>query len=146
MPLDSDFNAVCSVTEMAKRLDLSRARFYQLLKLGVFPQPVYCLRTRRPLYTGIQQQRYEEIRKTGIADDGRLILFNRPRKGVSTKSPKQPDETYQEFTAILRKMGLNTTLRKVKNAIESRFPGKLSHLPDRDIVIRELFKYLEQRS
>ena len=47
---NNDFKAVCSVTELAKNLDMSRARFYQLQKLGVFPEPVYCIRTKRPFY------------------------------------------------------------------------------------------------
>ena len=47
---NDDFKAVCSVTELAKKLDLSRARFYQLQKVCVFPEPVYCIRTKRPFY------------------------------------------------------------------------------------------------
>ena len=43
---DYDLKAVCSVTALAKKLGLSRARFYQLQKMGVFCAPVYCTRTR----------------------------------------------------------------------------------------------------
>ena len=41
---------IISVTEMTANLNLSRARFYQLLGQGIFPQPIYDLRTHRPMY------------------------------------------------------------------------------------------------
>ena len=37
--------AVVSVSDMAAALDLSRARFYQLLDAQILPQPVYDKRT-----------------------------------------------------------------------------------------------------
>jgi hypothetical protein len=42
--------AVVTVSEMARMVGLSRARFYQLVEAGVFPPPVYCVSTRRPMY------------------------------------------------------------------------------------------------
>ena len=63
--LSEDLNAVCSVTELAKTLGLSRARFYQLQKMGIFPMPIYCIRTRRPFYTPDLRQICVDIRKTG---------------------------------------------------------------------------------
>jgi hypothetical protein len=43
--------AAVIVSEMARMVGLSRARFYQLRKAGVFPLPVYDVATRRPVYT-----------------------------------------------------------------------------------------------
>jgi len=57
---------IISVTEMAKMLNLSRARLYQLLEQGIFPQPIYDLRTHRPLYDAKLQERCLEIRNSGI--------------------------------------------------------------------------------
>ena len=42
--------AAISITAMASRCGLSRARFYELIAVGIMPQPCYCLHTRRPLY------------------------------------------------------------------------------------------------
>ena len=72
---NNDFKAVCSVTELAKNLDMSRARFYQLQKVGVFPEPVYCVYTKRPFYTMGLQEKCLEIRETGIGHNGRPIIF-----------------------------------------------------------------------
>ena len=41
---------------MAKLVGLSRQRFHQLMKEGVFPPPVYDIATRRPHYTEEMQQ------------------------------------------------------------------------------------------
>jgi hypothetical protein len=73
---ENDLKAVCSVTALAKKLNLSRARFYQLQKKGVFPTPIYCTRTQRPFYPSHLQQKCMDIHKTGIGLDGRPIFFN----------------------------------------------------------------------
>jgi len=49
--------AAVSVSEMARIVGLSRSRFYGLVNEGVFPPPVYDLRTRRPFYDLDLQQR-----------------------------------------------------------------------------------------
>ena len=40
--------AVVTVSEMARMVGLSRARFYQLVRAGVFPAPAY--KKGRPIY------------------------------------------------------------------------------------------------
>jgi len=72
---NNELKAVCSVTEMAGKLGLSRARFYQLQKTGVFPAPVYCVRTKRPLYPLDLQQECLDTRKTGIGHNGQPIVL-----------------------------------------------------------------------
>ena len=47
--------AVVSVSDMARKVGLSRSRFYDLVKAGTFPQPVYCIRTRRSMFLTEQQ-------------------------------------------------------------------------------------------
>ena len=39
---------IVSMTEISKMLQLSRARFYQLLDIGFFPKPLYDDRSKRP--------------------------------------------------------------------------------------------------
>lgn len=145
MSPDYKLKAVCSVTDMAKKLGLSRARFYQLQEMDAFPKPVYCPRTKRPFYTLDLQQKCEEIRKTGIGYNGQPILFNNPRKDESRKSQNQPDEKYQELTDILKQMGLKVTLSKVKKAVKALYPEGLTQCPAEETVIRDLFRYFERR-
>jgi len=141
---DNNLKAACSVTELAKKVGLSRARFYQLQKMGVFPQPLYCTRTKRPFYPLDLQQKCIDIRKTGIAHNGQLILFYSSRQNKSRKSQNQPDHKDKELADILNQMGLTVTPNKVKNAVKALYPEKLAEHPVEGTVIRDLFRYFKQ--
>ncbi len=144
MLLADDLKAVCTVTELAKKLGLSRARFYHLQRMGVFPTPIYCTRTKRPFYPLDLQQKCIDIRKTGIGLNGQLILFYTSRKDKSLKSPSQLDHKCEELADILSQMGLNVARNKVKNAVNVLYPGGLAQCPDEGMVIRDLFRYFKQ--
>jgi hypothetical protein len=143
MLTNNDFKAVCSVTELAKNLDMSRARFYQLQKMGVFPEPVYCIRTKRPFYPLDIQQQCIEIRKTGIGHNGQPIVFYRRRKNKPVKPQKQFNADYKQLTDTLRKLGLKTTVSEVNNAINNLYP---QGMPDSDDgkIIRNLFRHFQR--
>jgi len=142
---DNNLKAVCSVTGMAKKLDMSRARFYQLQKMGVFPGPVYCTRTKRPFYPLDLQKKCVDIRETGIGYNGQPVLFYATRKDAPGKLQNQPDHQYGKLTGILRQMGLNVSLKKVKNAVKSLYPEGLTSSSVEGPVIRDLFRYFDQR-
>ncbi|MHC5061242.1 MAG: helix-turn-helix transcriptional regulator [Planctomycetota bacterium] len=141
---NDDLKAVCSVTEMAKKLGLSRARFYQLQKMGVFPVPIYCLRTKRPFYSFDLQQKCIEIRKTGIGNNGQIVLFYTSRQSTSKKSQNQPNPEYKELADILKQMGLNVTVNKVKTAVNALYPEGLAQQPVDGTFIRDLFRYFDR--
>jgi len=112
--------------------------------MGVFPKPVYCLRTKRPFYTLDLQQKCIEIRKMGIGHNGQPIIFYTSRKNKSNNSHNQSDHRYEELADILRRMGLNVTCNKVKNAIKALYPEELTQYPVEGTVIRDLFRYFKQ--
>ena len=141
---DNDLKAVCTVTELAKKLGLSRARFYQLQNLGVFPKPVYCTRTRRPFYPLDLQQKCLDTRKTGIGHNGQPVVFYPSRQNKLRKSQNSLDNKYEELTGILRQMGLNVTYDKVKNAVKALYPEELTQRPVDGSVIRDLFRHFKQ--
>ena len=60
--MNEPLKAAVTVTEMARMVGLSRARFYQLVNEGVFPPPVYSVRTRRPIYVEDLQKVCLEVR------------------------------------------------------------------------------------
>ena len=138
---DNNLKAVCSVTEMAKKLDLSRARFYQLQKMGVFPKPAYCTRTKRPFYPLDLQRRCIRIRKTGIGHNGLPLVFYSRKKD---KSQCRPHLDYKQLTDILRQMGLNVKLNTVNNSVKVLYPKGLPSHTDEGTVIRDLFRYLKK--
>ena len=71
---------VMSISAMAREVGLSRSRFYSLMNDGVFPQPVYLIRTRRPVYTPELQAACIEARRRGLgAVNGQPVIFYQRR-------------------------------------------------------------------
>src|SRR5688572_4632383 len=79
--------AAVSVTTMARMVGLSRSRFYDYMRREVFPQPLYSLATRRPLFTAELQQEILAVRQTGIGCNGEYVLFYEKQPHGSNASP-----------------------------------------------------------
>jgi hypothetical protein len=139
MSTEHGFKAVCSVSELAERLGLSRARFYQLQRTGVFPRPVHSGQTKRPFYPLDLQQKCIEIRKKGIGLNSRPVLFNRPRR--NSRPQEHSDSKHRELARTLRHMGLNVTADTVKSAIDMLYPRGFTKRLNEDLVIRDLSKH-----
>ena len=132
---DCDLQSICTVSQMANKLSLSRARLYQLINDGVFPPPAYCCLSKKPVYPSRLQEACLEIRKTGIGWKGQLVRFYKHRKKA------KPKPEHKEVRAILQKMGLSVTISQVRKA--SRRLG-LSIASEESIngeTIRKLFKH-----
>jgi hypothetical protein len=67
-------------------LGLSRARFYQLQKAGVFPPPADSLSNRRPVYVEELQEVCLEVRRRNCGING--MLFYAARFSSSPRKPK----------------------------------------------------------
>ena len=76
---------VFSVTEVIIELGLSRARFYQLQNMGIFPKPLYS-GPNRPYYSQDLRQKCIKIRKTGIGDNGQPTVFFITHEKTSPKA------------------------------------------------------------
>ena len=63
-----------TITEMARMVGLSRARFYQLIGTA-FPYPVYNASTRRPFFNEALQKVCLDVRRKNCGIDGKPILF-----------------------------------------------------------------------
>src|ERR1700709_258276 len=70
--------AFVSLSELAEDiLGLSRARVYELIERGALPQPLYDLRTRRPIFSEELQRQALAVRTTGVGVDGSAVIFYR---------------------------------------------------------------------
>lgn len=130
--------AICSVSEMAYRLGLSRARFYQLVKRGAFPPPVRS-GTRRPFYPPDLQETCLRIRKTNVGFDGLPVLFNKRRARRAARSEHRAD--YQGLVAALKRMGLKVNTSAVEHAVRALYPAGLDESQDPNNVLRDLFRH-----
>jgi hypothetical protein len=135
------------MSEACKMMNLSRARFYQLLDKGIFPQPLYQIKTKRPFYDTRLQQELLKIRETGLGTNGQIILFYSPRKRAidKPKKPKTLDSTvlpFKEFAETLNDMGLSCSPKEVESAIAQLYPDGFESI-DEGVVIRELFRFIK---
>ena len=134
---DHDLPAICSVTHMAAKVGLSRARFYQLVEMGVFPPPVRS-GTQRPVYPRDLQQECLRIRRTGVGFNGLSVLFNRRRKKPKPRS--RTGGQYNGLVAALTNMGLKVSANAVEHAIRVLYPA--GPVESQDEVLGDLFRYL----
>ncbi len=131
-----------SVSEMARMLGLSRARFYQLMSEGVFPQPERNPQTNRPYFDQEQQKLCLLVRQTNQGANGRTVLFygrrldrssmpQRPpaRRYPSTRARKkqaarrQADHTIDELRHGLKQLGLTEiTAAQIRQALSEAYP------------------------
>lgn len=142
--------AVVTVSEMARMVRLSRARFYQLVRAGAFPAPVY--QKGRPVYTEEQQQVCLEVRRRNRGVNGEPVLFyprrqptgsGKPKKRPSDPAPKGKD--IQALLDGLNALGLTTaTAAQVEAVTKEMYPNGTAGL-DQGEVLRAVFLELRRR-
>jgi hypothetical protein len=144
--------AAVSVSEMARMVGLSRARFYQLIG-SAFPKPLYDAKTKRPFYNEELQQVCLEVRRRNCGIDGKPVLFYARRTGsvVPTarrkRKPPQPKHgRYAEIVEGVRALGLTTaTAAQVEAAVCARYKEGTEGV-DLAEVIRAVFLDLKRQN
>ena len=143
---DKNFKAVCSVTCLCKDLELSRAQFYNLQNMGVFPKGLKDERTGRPYFDVELQQICHQIRSTGIGHNGQPYLFYSPRINPGrprSKGGKTVNGKHKDYAETLHQMGLEASVEQVSKAISVVYPDGTDGIDD-GVVIRELFRHLKE--
>ncbi|MBN9519460.1 hypothetical protein J0H58_13210 [bacterium] len=143
--------AVVSVADMARMVGLSRARYYQLVGEGVFPPPVYHVRTRRPCYPEELQRRCLEVRRRNCGVNCQPVLFYaRGHRPVAPKparpvTPKpKAGGTHTDLLDGLKALGLaSPTADQVGAAIKALYPSGVEGV-DSGEVLRRVFLHLKR--
>ena len=145
---------VVSVAGMARMVGLSRQRFHQLMTEGVFPSPVYDIRTRRPHYTEEMQKVCLAVREKNVGINGRVVLFYArrlvmpiPKKQIKpcgsashTRTPK-----HDGLIAGLKGLGLATvTEQQIEVALKELYPAGTAEVGEGE-VLRTVFVHLMRR-
>ncbi|MHB8974059.1 MAG: hypothetical protein ACYC4N_26790 [Pirellulaceae bacterium] len=79
--------AIVTITEMARMVGLSAARFRQLMRT-TFPSPLYSVATRRPFYPEDMQVICLKVRRRNCGIEGRPVLFYCRRGGEASARRK----------------------------------------------------------
>lgn len=136
---------IVSMTEMSQMVQLSRARFYQLLGQGFFPRPLHDERSKRPYYNLELQKKILDCRQSGIGADNSFMLFYSLRKnGTSTPKKRKVDPAIKELAETLQSMGLGVTVEQVKQGLAEIYPDGTGEI-EQGVVIRELFRYFKSQ-
>ena len=150
--MSDETKAIVTVSEMARMCGLSRARFYQLQKAGIFPPPLYDVATRRPIYDEEMQKVCLEVRRRNCGVNGKPILFyarHRPLTPPSSKPRKvtaPKAEQYPELIEALQALGLaGVTAAQVGAAVKEMFPQGTAAVDQAELV-RSVFLHLRRKN
>ena len=154
-PSETCKKGAISVSEMASLCDLSRARFYELVKARVFPPPCYDVRTRRPLYPSDLQDLCLRIRRTNTALEGSYVVFNNRRTINPVKAERrptphgranravQPNDRISELVDGLRALGVTASEEEIRNAAAACYPSGFRDLAA-EAVLKVVFRQLRK--
>lgn len=155
---------VVSVSEMARMVALSRARFYQLMTEGVFPTSSRQEgETGRPFFDREQQEQCLKVRRTNQGMNGQAVLFYsvraqptviRPgrtppresrRTSRSMRGQTNRDATMVELRQGLSQLGLpDVPDRAIRTALVEAFPDGHDDV-DRAELLRVVFGRLNRQ-
>lgn len=150
--MSEETKAVVTVSEMARMVGLSRARFYQLQKAGIFPLPERDAETKRPFYSEEQQKVIIEVRRRNCGVNGKPILFYARRVPLTpqptkprSKAPTPKKDQHPELVEALQALGLaGLTAAQVDAAVKEVFPQGTATV-DQAEVVRSVFLHLRRR-
>ena len=119
--------AYVNMSIMAKLLNLSRSRLYQLVDQGILLKPVYLINNKRPVYTREMAMRNIEVKNSNVGINRQVVMFysartipNKPKKTMK-KSADQKTVTpnkHADLIDALESLGLeNITAAKIDYAI-----------------------------
>lgn len=151
------FKVAISIKEMAALVGLSRQRFMQLVKAGVFPAPLRDGASGRPYYTDEMQAACLDVRRRNYGINSKVVMFYARRVASSTtisratpvKPPKPRTTTsdpHAEVVAGLHALGLTSaTGEQVADALAELFPHGTNGI-DLGDVIRAVFLRLRGKN
>ena len=146
---NKNFNPVCSISYLCKNIvGLSRAQFYNLQRVNIFPPAQTDKKTGRKYFTLEQQKECFNIRTSGIAHNGDFYLFYALRSSSQSSFPPKKtipksDEKTIELMETLNQMGLEVKAEQVSEALKSIYPEGYENIEE-GLLIRNLFRILKQ--
>lgn len=153
MSVEFTTKSVVSITEMARMVGLSRARFYQLVRKGTFPTADRELLSQRPCYGEEKQRQILDARRRNCGIDGTPVLFYSRRidagqKRTPSPSPKKSKEAvprYRDIMDGLAALNVTASAAQVETLLKELFPDGIEGL-DLGEVIRSVFLQIQRQN
>lgn len=146
---NSRLKAAVSLSEMARMVKLSRARFYDLVERGVFLHPVYSLANKRPFYTADMQAENLAARQTCIGCNGEYVIFyeRKPKPAASRPASASAAVRHHEYSHLiagLKSLGLvSVSAAQVEEAVATSYPNGMTGV-DESMVLRTIYRHLRR--
>ena len=143
-----------SCAAVARRLGLSRQRFWQLRKEGIFPDPQIDEATGRPFYTEEQLELCMDLRKRNVGLKGKIVLFYSARSTASLPTAprkrkpkcKVTKGRHQEMLDSLKALGMTgITDDQINSAISELFPNGIGGVGSGELV-RAVFLFVQRQN
>ena len=148
---NSNLPAYINMSNMAKLLNLSRSRLYQLIDQEILLKPVYFSNNKRPVYTKEMAVRNLEDKKNNVGINGEIIMFysartttNKPKKIVEKPAKLKTTSSgkHADLIDALESLGLeNITAAQIDSAIHKCFPDGTENVTE-DYILTEVFRHL----
>lgn len=152
----ADIPPYINMSNMAKLMNLSRSRLYQLIEQGILLKAVYLLNNKRPIYTREMAVRNLEVKHSNVGINGEIVMFysarisntaSKPKKTIqkSTKQKAISSDKHADLIDALESLGLeNITSSQIDSAILKCFPDGAENISE-DYILTEVFRYLKCR-
>lgn len=153
MSEENKIKTVMSCSDVARLVGLSRQRFRQLINSGVFPSPMYDVRTRRPFYTQEMAIQCQDVRRTNMGINGQPVLFYARRHSISSPVAKKPrvktnkpkESQHDDLIEDVRALGMTSAnATQVDAALRNLYPKGIAH-EEYSEVVRNVFLHLERK-
>ena len=132
-----------TLQELCEQLGISKTRYYQLQKKGVFPAPQRA--GNRPVFDNNLAQQCVEVVRSRVGINGEPVLFNAKRRQESVqKRPVSVRGKHNDLIAALASLGLTVTKEQVAGAVHS-LPNNGTDLDEAGLV-KQVFLILKKQS
>ena len=150
---------IVTVTEMSRMCRLSRARFYQLISEGIFPEPSRNATTKRPFFDREQQTQCLLIRRINKGANGKGVMFYGCRTEAQRPEPKRKqlpisrsnrrqahqDPVITELRHGLTQLGVtNVNDAEVRRALATAYPDGHRDVESSELLMA-VFDQLQRR-
>jgi hypothetical protein len=132
-----------TLDELVSQLGISKSRYYQLQKRGVFPAPQRA--GNRPVFDQNLTQQCVAVIHTRIGINGEVVLFNAKKKQEPSKKRATPVKgKYDDLIASLASLGLSVSVEQVNVALAS-LPNAGADMTE-PALIKAVFLILKKQS
>ena len=147
---------VVNMTTMARLLNLSRSRLYQLMEQDILLKPVYLISNKKPVFTRDMVLRNLQVKQNNCSIKGQPILFYTTRNvsrrertpKVKSSQPRRvaSPSKYEPLLDELTSLGIDDlTVEQVEKAVLNCFPNAPDTI-DPDTLLKTLFCHLKRQN